>query len=127
MRKSFHHTPHRPPLVLLLCALVPLVFSSCAGGSAVQRKSYIEGLKSKIGFATVDDLISEMGPPQQSIETPEGIWYTWRRVNFAAVSGGVSVGIFGIGMGAPLETGEELNCLFDRKTGRLVTYKYRQW
>lgn len=127
MGKSTRHTFRHPTLILMLCTLVPLLFSSCVGGPAAQRKSYIEGLKSEIGFATVDDLISEMGPPQQSIETPEGIWYSWRKVNSAAVSGGVSVGFFGIGMGAPVETGEELNCLFDRDTGRLVTYSYRQW
>lgn len=120
-------TPHHPMLILMLCALVLLLFSSCGGGPAAQRKAYIDGLKSEIGFATVDDLISDMGPPQQSIETPEGTWYTWRKVNSAAVSGGVSVGFFGIGMGAPVDTGEELSCLFDRKTGRLVTYRYRQW
>ncbi len=127
MGKSTPRTLHPPALILTLCTLALLMFSSCAGGDAAQRKSYIEGLKSEIGFATVDDLISDMGPPQQSIETPEGIWYTWRKVNSAAVSGGISVGFFGIGVGAPVETGEELDCLFDRDTGRLVTYKYRQW
>lgn len=127
MIKSSLRKPHRQLLILMLCAMVSLLSSSCGGGAAAQRKSYIEGLKSEIGFATVDDLISDMGPPQQSVDTPEGTWYTWRKVNSTAVSGGVSVGFFGIGMGAPVETGDELNCLFDRKTGRLVTYQYRQW
>jgi hypothetical protein len=119
--------PPHPRRILMLCTLVPLLFSSCGGGNAVQRKSFIEGLNSEIGFATLDDLISEMGPPQQSIETPEGIWYTWRKVNPGAVSGGFSMGFFGVGMTAPTETGEELNCLFDRNTGRLRNYKYREW
>jgi hypothetical protein len=111
----------------MLCTLVPLLFSSCGGGNAAQRKSFIEGLNSEIGFATLDDLISEMGPPQESIETPEGIWYTWRKVNSGAVSGGFSVGFFSMMMGVPAETGEELNCLFDRDTGRLSDYNYREW
>src|SRR5512139_1997081 len=104
----------------MLCTLVPILFSSCGGGNAAQRKSYIEGLNSEIGYAILDDLISEMGPPQESIETPDGIWYTWRKVNSAALSGGISVGFFSMMMGTPAETGEELNCLFDRDTGRLV-------
>jgi len=107
--------------------MVPLLFSSCGGGQAAQRKAYIDGLHSEIGMATLDDLISDMGPPQQSVETPEGTWYTWRKVNSGAVSGGVSLGFFGISMGAPVETGEELNCLFDRNTGKLGNYNYRQW
>lgn len=119
--------PPRAMLILMLCILVPLLFSSCGGGNATHRKSFIEGLNSEIGFATLDDLISEMGPPQVSIETPEGIWYTWRKVNSGAVSGGFSVGFFSMMMGAPVETGEELNCLFDRDTGRLSDYDYRQW
>jgi len=90
-------------MILLLCALVPLLFSSCGGGNAAQRKSSNEWLNSNIGMATVDDLISTMGPPQQSIETPEGIWYTWRKVNSSAVSGGVSMGFFGVGMTTPTE------------------------
>lgn len=120
-------TPPRPKLILVLCTLVPLLVSSCGGGNAAQRKSFIEGLGSEVGFATLDDLIPEMGPPQESMETPEGIWYTWRKVNPGAVSGGVSVGFFSMTMGAPVETGEELNCLFDRDTGRLIDYNYREW
>lgn len=117
---------------LLLCALVLLLSSSCGGGNAAQRKSTDAWLNSNIGIATVDDLISGMGVPQQSIETPEGTWYTWRKVNSGAgVSGGVGVGsgggFFGIGMGAPVESGEELNCLFDRNTGRLKNYNRREW
>jgi hypothetical protein len=119
--------PDTADLALLLCALVPLLVSSCGGGNAVQRKSYIEGLHSEIGMATLDDLISNMGPPQQSVETPEGTWYTWRSVSSGAVSGGVSVGFFGFSMGAPTESGEELNCLIDRDSGRLVDYNHRQW
>jgi hypothetical protein len=119
--------PLQAKLILMLCTLVPLLFSSCGGGNAAQRKPFIEGLNSEIGFATLDDLISEMGPPQESIETPEGIWYTWRKVNSGAVSGGFSVGFFSMMMGAPVETGEELNCLFDRDTGRLSDYNYREW
>jgi len=114
-------------MILMLCALVPLLFSSCGGGNAAQRKSSNEWLNSNIGMATVDDLISTMGPPQQSIETPEGIWYTWRKVSSAAVSGGVSMGFFGVGMTTPTESGEELNCLFDRNTGRLKNYNRREW
>jgi len=119
--------PPRPKLILMLCTLIPLLFSSCGGGNAALRKAYIDGLNSEIGYATLDDLISNMGPPQQSIETPEGMWYTWRNVNSGAVSGGVSIGFIGMGMTTPTETGEELNCLFDRKTGRLRNYNYRQW
>jgi hypothetical protein len=113
--------------LLILCTLVPLLFSSCAGGNATQRKSFIEGLYSEIGFATLDDLISEMGPPKESTETPEGIWYTWRKVYSGAVSGGFSVGFFSMMMGTPVETGEELNCLFDHDTGRLSDYNFREW
>ena len=119
--------PPNPGWILTLFVLVPLLCSSCGGGYAAQRKSFIEGLNSEIGFATLDDLISNMGPPQQSIETPEGTWYTWRTVSSGAVSGGISVGFFGFSMGAPTESGEELNCLVDRDTGRLVNYNYRQW
>jgi hypothetical protein len=111
----------------MLFALFLLMVSSCGGGKAAQRESFIEGLNSEIGFATLDDLISEMGPPQESIETPEGIWYTWRKVNSGAVSGSFSVGFFSMMMGAPVETGEELNCLFDPDTGRLIDYSYREW
>ena len=120
--------PPHPRLLLMLCALVPLLLSSCGGGDAAKRKSFLEGLHTEIGIATLDDLISEMGPPHQSVETPEGIWYTWRKVNTGgAVSGGVSIGFFGVGMTTPTETGEELNCLIDRNTGRLKNYKYREW
>ena len=122
----FPKHPH-PRLILMLCTLLPLMFSSCGGGNAAQRKSSDEWLKSNIGIATVDDLISSMGPPQQWIETPEGIWYTWRKVNPGTVSGGVSMGFFGVGMTTPTETGEELNCLFDRNTGRLRNYNHRDW
>ena len=127
MGKFTFPIPPQPKLILILCTLVPLLFYSCGGGNAAQRKSFIEGLNSEIGFATLDDLISEMGPPQESIETPEGIWYTWRKVYSGAVSGGFSVGFFSMMMGAPVETGEELNCLFDRDTGRLSDYHYREW
>ena len=127
MGKFASSIPHHPGMILMLCALVPLLFSSCGGGSAAQRKSSNEWLSSNIGMATVDDLISTMGPPQQSIETPEGIWYTWRKVNPGTVSGGVSMGFFGVGMTTPTETGEELNCLFDRNTGRLKNYNRREW
>ena len=119
--------PPYPRRILILCTLVPLLFSSCGGGSAAQRKSSDEWLNSNIGIATLDDLISNMGPPQQSIETPEGMWYTWRKVNTGAVSGGVSMGFFGVGMTTPTESGEELNCLFDRNTGRLRNYNHRNW
>ena len=124
--------PPQPKLILMLCTLVPLLFSSCGGGNAAQRKTTNEWLNSNIGIATVDDLISDMGVPQQSIETPEGTWYTWRKVKSGGgVSGGVGVGggggFFGIGMGAPVESGEELTCLFDRNTGKLRNYKYREW
>jgi hypothetical protein len=111
----------------MLCTLFLLMISSCGGGNASQRKSFIQGLNSEIGFATLDDLISEMGPPQESVEASEGIWYTWRKVYTGSVSGGFSVGGFSMTMGAPAETGEELNCLFDRDTGRLSYYTYRQW
>ena len=37
---------------------------------------------------------------------------------------GVSIGFFGVGMTTPTETGEELNCLFDRNTGRLSDYNF---
>ena len=117
----------RPRLVMMLCTLVPLVCTSCGGGYAAQRKAYIEELNSEIGFATLDDLITNMGPPQRSVETPEGIWYTWQKVNSGTVSGGISVGFFSMMMGAPAEGGEELNCLFDRDTGRLINYDYRKW
>lgn len=127
MGKFTFPIPPQSKLFLILCTLVPLLFYSCGGGNAAQRKSFIEGLNSEIGFATLDDLISEMGPPQESIETPEGIWYTWRKVYSGAVSGGFSVGFFSMMMGAPVETGEELNCLFDRDTGRLSDYHYREW
>jgi len=119
--------PPHPRLILMLCTLVPLLFSSCGGGYAAQRKSYIGGLYSEIGIATLDDLISNMGPPQQSFETPEGKWYVWQKVNSGAVSGGFSLGFFGVTMAAPVEAGEELNCLFDRNTGRLSYYNYREW
>lgn len=120
--------PPHPRLLLMLCALVPLLLSSCGGGDAAKRKTFLEGLHKEIGIATLDDLISEMGPPHQSVETPEGIWYTWRKVNSGgAVSGGVSIGFFGVGMTTPTETGEELSCLIDRNTGRLNNYKYREW
>ena len=118
---------HRTGLFLILCALIPLVFSACGGGNAAQRKAFIGELHSEIGFATLDDLIPNLGPPQQTIETPEGIWYTWRKVNSGVVTGGVSIGFFSMMMGAPAETGEELNCLFDRNTGRLIHYNYREW
>ena len=127
MRNMAFPKKHCPRLLVLFCVLFPLMLSSCGGGNAAQRKSFIEGLNSEIGFATLDDLITELGPPQQSIETPEGIWYTWRKTDSGAVSGGFSVGFFGISMGAPTETGEELNCLFDRDTGRLRNYNYREW
>jgi hypothetical protein len=112
--------------------LAPLLFFSCGGGNAAQRNATNEWLNSIIGIATVDDLISDMGIPQQSIETPEGTWYTWRKVKSGAgVSGGVGFGsgggFFGIGMGGPVESGEELTCLFDRNTGKLRDYKYREW
>ena len=117
-----------PRVLLMLCTLVPLLLSSCGGGHAAQHKSFLEGLHKEIGLATLDDLISEMGPPHQSIETPDGIWYTWRKVTSGgAVSGGISIGFFGVGMTTPTETGEELNCLIDRNTGRLRDYKYREW
>jgi hypothetical protein len=119
--------PPRPKLILMLCTLIPLLFFSCGGGKAAQRKASDEWLSSNIGIATLDDLIPTMGPPQQSIETPEGIWHTWRKVNFGTVSGGVSMGFLGMGMTTPTETGEELNCLFDRNTGRLRNYNYREW
>ena len=126
-RLPFPIPPH-PRRILILCTLVPLLFSSCGGGKAAQRKTFLEGLHTEIGLATLDDLISEMGPPHQSIETPDGIWYTWRKVNSGgAVSGGISIGFFGVGMTTPTETGEELNCLIDRNTGRLRDYKYREW
>lgn len=117
---------------LLLCTLMLFLLSSCGGGNAAQRKSTDAWLTSNIGIATVDDLISGMGVPQQSIETPEGTWYTWRKVNSGAgVSGGVGIGgrggFFGVGMGAPVESGEELNCLFDRSTGRLKSYNRTEW
>ena len=132
MRKFTSPLPHYARLVLMLCTLVPLLLSSCGGGSAAQRKSTNEWLNSNIGIATVDDLISDMGPPQQSVETPEGTWYTWRKVNSGGVfsggiGGGSGMGFFGMEMGTPVETGEELNCLFDRNTGRLKNYKYREW
>jgi len=111
----------------MFCTLIFLLFSSCAGGNAAQRKAYNEWLNSNIGIATLDDLISSKGPPQQSIETPEGTWHTWRKVNSGAVSGGVSMGFFGVGMTTPTETGEELNCLFDRNTGRLKNYNFRDF
>lgn len=114
-------------IILALCALVPLLLFSCGGGNAAQRKSFIRGLDSEIGFATVDDLIPELGPPQQTTETPEGTWYSWRKGSSGAVTGGFSVGFFGVAVGAPTETGEELNCLFDRETGKLKDYKYREW
>jgi len=125
--KHTFRIPPRSKRILMLCALVPLLFSSCGGGNAAQRKSSDEWLNSNIGIATLDDLISTMGPPQQSIETPEGTWYTWRKVNTGAVSGGVSMGFFGVGMTTPTESGEELNCLFDRNTGRLRNYNHRNW
>jgi len=125
--KHTFRIPPRSKRILMLCALVPLLFSSCGGGNAAQRKSSDEWLNSNIGIATLDDLISSMGPPQQSIETPEGTWYTWRKVNTGAVSGGVSMGFFGVGMTTPTESGEELNCLFDRNTGRLRNYNHRNW
>ena len=127
MDKHTFRIPPRSKRILMLCALVPLLFSSCGGGNAAQRKSSDEWLNSNIGIATLDDLISTMGPPQQSIETPEGTWYTWRKVNTGAVSGGVSMGFFGVGMTTPTESGEELNCLFDRNTGRLRNYNHRNW
>lgn len=127
MGKFTFPIPPQPKLIVILCTLVPLLFYSCGGGNAAHRKAFIEGLNSEIGFATLDDLISEMGPPQESIETPEGIWYTWRKMYSGAVSGGFSVGFFSMMMGAPVETGEELNCLFDRDTGRLSDYNYREW
>ena len=127
MGKHTFRIPPRSKRILMLCALVPLLFSSCGGGNAAQRKSSDEWLNSNIGIATLDDLISTMGPPQQSIETPEGTWYTWRKVNTGAVSGGVSMGFFGVGMTTPTESGEELNCLFDRNTGRLKNYNHRNW
>jgi len=116
----------------MLCTLVLLLFSSCGGGNSVRRNSTNEWLNSNIGIATVDDLISDMGVPQQSIETPEGTWYTWRKVKSGAgvsvgVGGGGGGGFFGFGMGAPVESGEELNCLFDRSTGRLRNYNHREW
>jgi hypothetical protein len=128
---TFSAFPHSK-LILTLCTLVLLLLSSCGGGNAARRKSTDAWLNSNIGTATVDDLISSMGVPQQSIETPEGTWYTWRKVNSGAgVSGGVGFGGggggFGIGMGAPVESGEELNCLFDRNTGRLKKYNRREW
>ena len=127
MDKLTFSIPPQPKRILMLCTLIPLLFSSCAGGHAAQRKAYDEWLNSNIGTATLDDLISSMGPPQQSIETPEGTWYTWRKVGSGAVSGGVSMGFIGLGMTTPTETGEELNCLFDRNTGRLRSYNYRDW
>lgn len=123
---TFRIYPQRK-LIAMLCTLIPLLCSSCAGGNAARHKSFIDGLDSEIGFATLDDLTSEVGPPQASIETPEGTWYTWRTVNSVSVSGGFSVGFFGMTMGAPVETGKELNCLFDRDTGRLSDYNYREW
>jgi hypothetical protein len=119
--------PRRTRLFLVLFTLFPMLLASCGGGNAAQRRSVIQGLDSEIGFATVDDLIPDLGPPQQSTDTPEGIWYTWRKGSSGAVSGGFSVGFFGITVGAPTETGEELNCLFDRDTGRLKNYRYREW
>jgi hypothetical protein len=119
--------PPRPSLVLMYCTLISLLFSSCGGGHAAQHDSYNQWLNSNIGIATLDDLISSMGPPQRSFEAPEGTWYTWQKVNPGAVSGGVSMGFFGIGMTTPTETGQELNCLFDRNTGRLRSYNYREW
>ena len=116
-----------PGLFIILCVLIPLMAFSCSGGNAAQRKAFINGLDSEIGYAFLADVISEIGPPQESLETPEGIWYTWRKVYSGAVSGGVSVGFFSMSMGAPVETGDELNCLFDHDTGRLIDYTYREW
>jgi hypothetical protein len=119
---------HFPGHILMLCALVPLMVSSCGGGHAAQHKSFTEGLNANIGVATIDDLISTNGPPQQSFETPEGTWYTWRKVNTGSVSvGAVSMGFLGMTMMAPAESGQELNCQFDRNTGKLRTWNYREW
>jgi hypothetical protein len=127
MGKSTFPIPPRTGRILILCILAPLALSSCGGGYAAQRKAFIDELPSEIGYATLDDLITQLGPPQQSVETPEGVWHTWRKVSTGAVSGGISVGFFSMMMGAPAETGEELNCLFDRNTGRLSNYNYREW
>jgi len=117
-----------PIRILMLFALVPLLVSSCGGGYAAKQKSFIEGLNANIGVATLDDLISTMGPPQQSTETPDSIWYTWRKVHAGSVSAGsVSMGFFSMTMAAPTESGQELNCQFDRNTGRLRTWNYREW
>lgn len=122
---SSKHAPAR--LVLTVCILVPLLLVSCGGGKAAQRSSILQDLNSEIGFATIDDLVSELGPPHQVTETPDGIWYTWRKVTSVAVSGGVSVGFFSMMLGVPAETGEELNCLIDRDTGKLSDYYRREW
>lgn len=111
-----------------LLLLVALAVSSCGGGYTAQQKAFIEGMNANVGVATIDDLISTMGPPQQTTETPDGVWYTWRKVQTGYVSGGaVSFGFFGMSMAAPAESGQELNCQFDRNTGRLRTWKFREW
>ena len=135
MVRFIHPLSARRKLVPMLCALVPLLCLSCGGGNAAWHKPFIDELNAEIGFATLDDLVSEMGPPHESIVTPEGTWYIWRQVSsaaagsagFAVGSGGFAFGLSGVTMGAPAETGKELSCLFDRKTGRLSDYRYREW
>lgn len=117
-----------PLRLVVLLALVPPTIASCGGGFAAHQKAFIKELDGEIGIATLDDLISAMGPPQQSTEGPDGTWYTWRRVKAGAVSGGtVSFGFFSMSMAAPSESGQELNCRFDRNTGKLLTWNYREW
>ncbi|HZW36285.1 MAG TPA: hypothetical protein VFF01_05040, partial [Candidatus Deferrimicrobiaceae bacterium] len=104
MRKFTFPILPQSKLILIICTLVLLLFSSCGGGNAVQRKSTNEWLNSNIGIATVDDLIIDLGVPQQSIETPEGTWYTWRKVKSVgsvsgSIGGGGGGGFFGLGMG----------------------------
>ena len=118
----------RPGHIVVFLALIPLAVCSCGGGYAARQKAFIESLNGEIGFATLDDLISTMGPPQQSIEAPDGTWYTWRKVQAGAVSGGtISFGFFSMSMASPSESGQELNCQFDHITGRLRTWNYREW
>lgn len=127
IRKRFRENS-RPKWSLIFFVVLPLVISSCAGRYSTQQTSFIRELDANIGVATLDDVIAAMGPPQQSLETPEGSWYTWRKVNAGSVSVGASpIPFFGVSMSTPAETGQELNCQFDRGTGRLKSWSFREW
>ena len=88
-----------------------------------EAELFRDELASMVNVLTYDQAIMNWGPPLQSVEGDKVFVAMWG----AEKAGAVAMPVGKMYMAVPVDSGWKLTLGFDKKTRKMVSWKYDQW